>query len=152
MSRVHAHSEVFGAAPHAVFGLLITPSAICRWWSAARAIVIPRSGGVWVATWGPDEDAPDYVTAARIVTCEPPRRLVLGDYQYESRQGPLPFDANFETEFTISVERDGTRLRVEQRGFPDDPAADGFLEACATGWRATFDGIRAHLRATDPGR
>lgn len=145
VTRRHVHEEEFGAPPERLFALLLTPSAIRGWWGASRAVVLPEVGGVWAATWGDDEDDPDYVTAATIAELEPPRRLVLVDYRYRARTGPLPFTADFRTEFTVEPAPGGARLRVVQAGFPDAPAADPFYAACETGWRATFAGIRRHL-------
>jgi len=144
-TRSHVHEEVFPVSPPTLFGILHTPSAIRAWWSASRAIVVPVEDGVWAATWGAEEDAPDYVTTARMLAFEPPRRLVLGDYAYYAKDGPLPFDADFETEFVIRAVPEGASLRVTQAGFPEDPAADAFLAACETGWRDTFAGIRRFL-------
>ncbi|MGH2608646.1 MAG: SRPBCC domain-containing protein, partial [Tepidiformaceae bacterium] len=89
--------------PEAAFSLLHAPSAIREWWSAARAIVAARAGGLWVAAWGSDEDHPDYVAAARILVWEPPNTLRLGEFEYSTRDGQgLPFEASLETEFTVS--------------------------------------------------
>jgi uncharacterized protein YndB with AHSA1/START domain/catechol 2,3-dioxygenase-like lactoylglutathione lyase family enzyme len=146
-TRTHVHEEVFPAVPEAVFALLHTPSAIRAWWGAHRAIVLPQPGGVWAATWGASEDDPDYVTVARIAAFDPPRRLVLGDYRYRARSGPLPFDADFVTTFEVEPVPDGAVLRVSQAGFPAAAAADDFYAACQRGWRDTFAGIRRYLAA-----
>jgi uncharacterized protein YndB with AHSA1/START domain len=143
--RCHVHEIELTAPPEQVFNLLLTPSAIRGWWSAARAVVIPREGGTWAAAWGMDEDKPDYVTSATITVCEPPHCLVFGNYQYYARTGSLPFEVNFTTEFTIELTAVGSRLRVRQDGFPEDPAADEFYAACEQGWRNTFEGIRDYL-------
>jgi uncharacterized protein YndB with AHSA1/START domain len=135
------------ASPEEVFALLTTPSSIRIWWSAARAIVIPERGGIWVAAWGDLEDRPDYVTAATIAECDRPNRLVLSDYRYWAKSGPLPFDAEFTTEFIVSPHGNGVVLRVTQDGFPAGPEGDQFLAACETGWRETFAEIRAFLEA-----
>jgi uncharacterized protein YndB with AHSA1/START domain len=130
------------------FALLHTPSAIRGWWSAARAIVAARPGGLWVAAWGDDEDAPDYVTAARILVWEPPRRLRLGEFKYFTRDGAgLPFTADLETEFSVRPVAGGSVLRVQQTGFPDDAVADAFFASCEQGWTATLDGVRRHVGA-----
>jgi len=144
--RKHIHEEILPATPERVFSLLITPSAIRKWWSAYRAIVLAEPGGIWMAAWGKDEDAPDYVTAATIKIFEPPKRLVLGNYRYFAKSGPLPFQADFVTEFTVEPRPNGTNLRVVQDGFPTDQAADEFYAGCEKGWRDTFQGIRRFLQ------
>ena len=75
-TRRHVHEETFPVAPDRLFALLYTPSAIRGWWGAARAVVLAEPGGVWAATWGADEDDPDYITAATIREFDPPRRMV----------------------------------------------------------------------------
>src|SRR5262245_11313362 len=151
-TRKHTHEELFPTTTERLFALLHTPSAIRGWWGASRAIVIPKEGGIWCATWGDDEDAPDYITAATLRIFEPPRRLVFADYQYLSKAGPLPFQADFVTEFTVTPHADGAVLRVVQDGFPCDGAADEFYAACERGWTATFAGIRRYLSDDNRGR
>jgi hypothetical protein len=130
----------------AAFALLHTPSAIRAWWSAERVLVVPRHGGIWVAAWGPDEDSPDYITAARIVVWDPPRTLRLGHFQYYRKDGQeLPFVAALETEFSVSVRDSGSLLRVHQVGFPDESIADAFFVSCQAGWAATFEGIQRYV-------
>lgn len=141
-TRSHTASVALPASPEAVFAALHTPSAIRRWWQAARAIVIPEPGGVWMAAWGADEDDPDYVTAARLAVFEPPRRLTLADYTYRSRQGGPPFAADFRVEFEIEPTAGGATLRVTQHGFPAEASADAFYQACERGWRDTLASVK----------
>lgn len=142
--RMHTHQIELAASPEEVFRQLITPSAIRSWWGASRAIVLPKTGGVWAAAWG-DEDIPDYVTVFKIAAIEPPRRLFLTDTKYFAKSGPPPFKAEMTTEFTVEPSGDGSILRVAQDGFPDDPVADDFYAACEKGWRDTFARIEKYL-------
>jgi uncharacterized protein YndB with AHSA1/START domain len=144
-TRDHTAEIDLAASPERVFAALVRPSAIREWWSAARAIVVPRAGGVWAAAWGAEEDSPDYVTTAVIRVWQPPRRLVLGDYDYVVAAGPLPFAADFTTSFEVLPKPSGARLRVTQAGFPAGPEADEFYAACETGWRQTLEGLRRYL-------
>jgi uncharacterized protein YndB with AHSA1/START domain len=147
-TTAHVHEEHFAVSAEQLFALLHTPSAIRSWWSASRAIVMPEPQGTWAATWGDDEDDPDYVTVATLEVFDPPRRLVLGDYRYRSKSGPLPFEARFTTEFLVVPAPLGAMLRVTQDGFPCTPEGEAFLASCQRGWSDTFAGIRRHLRAT----
>lgn len=144
-TRQHLHEETFSANPEQVFAILHTPSSIRAWWGAARAIVLAQPGGVWVATWGVDEDSPDYITAAKIDTFDPPCRMRLNDFRYFAKTGSLPFAADFSTEFIVGRHSEGALLRVVQDGFPVDSVADEFYTACAIGWKNTFAGIRRFL-------
>lgn len=149
-TRCHVVSIDLDASPELVFASLVTPSAIRRWWFAASAIVDPRPGGIWVATWGDDEDTPDYITSARLLEAEPPRRLVLGEYRYFARTGGLPFEAEFTTEFVVEPHDGRSRLTVRQDGFPDDPIADAFYEGCERGWHDTLASLAAfHAAKTE---
>ena len=144
-TRKHVHAEVFPASPERVFALLHTPSAIRRWWSASRAIVLAEPGGTWAAVWGEAEDDPDYITIATLREFQPPRRMVLTDYRYRAKSGPLPFQANFVTTFEVEPHADGATLRVTQDGFPAEACADEFYDGCRQGWSDTFAGIRRFL-------
>lgn len=145
-TRKLVHEEVFSASVADVFSLLHTPSSIRQWWGVSRAIVLPERGGIWAAVWGDVEDDPDYVTIATIREFEPPRRMVLCNYRYRARTGPLPFPADFVTEFAVELHSDdGAILRVTQDGFPETPEASEFHAACQRGWQNTFAGIRRFL-------
>ena len=109
-------------------------------------MVLPQAGGTWAAAWGEDGDEPDYVSSAVLSVFESPRRLVMSEQRHRAKEGPLPFPADFVTTFTVEPCERGTRLRVEQDGFPPGPEADDFLAACEQGWRETFAGIRRLLR------
>ncbi len=143
-TRSHMHEVGLAASPERVFAILHTPSAIRGWWGASRCIVHAIEGGTWAAEWG-DEDDPDYLTVARIAVFDPPRRMALDAYRYRARSGPLPFQADFRTEFTVTPAALGCVLRVEQVGFPAGPEADEFYAGCEKGWRATFESIRRFL-------
>ena len=133
------------ATPQEVFKILHTPSAIHHWWGASRAIVLGEPGGLWCAVWGEDEDAPDYLAAATIKVFDPPRRLLLVDFKYFSRSGPLPFRPEMTTEFTIAESPSGSVLTVIQDRFPADPIADEFYAGCVTGWKNTFESIKKFI-------
>lgn len=139
-TRKHVHEEVFDASAGDLFAALHTPSAIRAWWSAARAIVMPEAGGLWVAAWG--EDEPDYITVATMRTFDPPHRIVMDDYHYHTKTGGLPFEADFVVEFAVEPHPEGALLRVTQDGFPSTTEADAFYDACGIGWINTFAGIR----------
>lgn len=138
-TRTLIHEELLESTEEAVFDLLIRPSSIREWWGASSAIVLAEEGGTWAAIWGAEDD-PDYVTVARISRFEPPNVLELTDYRYHSKDGPLPFEASFTTRFLVSAANGGTRLRVEQAGFPENET--DFWEGCVQGWKDTFNGIR----------
>lgn len=146
--RQHVHEETFPVSPGGLFAILHTPSAIRQWWGASQAVVLAENGGTWAAIWG-DEDDPDYVTVATIREFDPPQRMVLSDYRYYAKDGPLPFEARFVTEFAVSEHAAGATLRVTQDGFPAGSEADEYFAACKNGWRETFEGIRRYLSSPE---
>ncbi|MBI2427473.1 MAG: SRPBCC domain-containing protein [Ignavibacteriales bacterium] len=149
-TRKHTREIFLPASAEKVFQLLITPSAIKIWWNASRAIVHPKSGGIWIATWGENEDKPEYITSATMSVFDPPRGIVMTNYDYFSKDGLLPFNASFETEFLIIPQFNGSVLRVTQSGFPADSIADDFYAACETGWKTTLESIAAFVRKDHP--
>jgi uncharacterized protein YndB with AHSA1/START domain len=109
-------------------------------------VVVARRGGLWVATWGPLEDDPEYTTASRILVWDPPHRLRLGQFEYFTRDGNAPsFISSLETEFSVRARGGGSVLRVDQTGFPMEQEADAFFAACEQGWAATFQGIARYV-------
>jgi uncharacterized protein YndB with AHSA1/START domain len=129
-----------------MFEILVTPSAIRGWWGATRAIVLPEVGGVWIASWGDNENDADYITSFKILEYEPPKRLLLGDTKYFGREGQPPFElGKMTTEFIVESLGEGCSLRITQDGFPADPIADDFYDACVVGWDNTFEGIRKYF-------
>ncbi len=126
------------ASPEQVFRALITPSAIRQWWDAARAIVIPEPGGVYAVAWGPEEDAPDYISVSTLAVYDPPNELRFTDFRYLSSGGALPFEPALDLRFRLEAAADGTLLRLEQTGFPEEAVADDFYHACVQGWQDTM--------------
>jgi len=145
--RAHAASVELDAPPERVFRALVTPTDLRAFWGAARAVVLAEPGGAWIAAWGDDEDRPDYLTAATIREYDPPRRLVLSDYRYRAKSGPLPFAAAFVTSFDLASTPRGARLTVTQHGFPCTPAGDVFYAACEQGWKVVLDQLARHVVA-----
>ena len=146
-TRKHIYQIEVPVSPELTFAILHTPSAICDWWKASRAIVVAAPGGVWIAAWGPEDD-PDYISAATIACFDPPRRLRLADFKYHARSGALPFStSDVTTEFIVGPSAGGSFLRVVQDGFPTDTVADEFYAGCEVGWHTTFENIRQYLSA-----
>ena len=144
-TRKHVHEETFPAAPAQLFALLHTPSAIRQWWRAARVVVLPEAGGGGGAAGGGAEGQPADVAGGPRGEFDPPRRMVLTNYRYGAKSGPLPFDLDFVIEFAVAPDSLGSLLRVTQDGFPIGPEADEFYAGCEKGWRDTFAGIRRFL-------
>jgi len=144
-TRCHEHEIELDASPEEVFAALITPSAICGWWGASTAIVLPEEGGFWNAAWG-NADDPDYIVFHRISEFRYPESLVLAETRYHTKFEPLPFEMDSDTRFEVEpFANGGSVLRVIQTGFPADPIADDFYAACEKGWHDTFAGMKRFL-------
>ncbi len=133
------------AVPEQAFQALITPSAICQWWQANRAIVLAQPGGLWMAAWGEDVDRPDYVCGYTISQFVPAARLEFRNPVYYSKHGPLPFEAEFVVNFEIKKTNQGCALTVRQTGFPVSSEADEFYAGCVAGWQNTLKNLRDYL-------
>jgi uncharacterized protein YndB with AHSA1/START domain len=146
-TRRHVQEEFFQVPSNKMFEALVTPSAIRSWWGATKAIVLPQIGGTWVASWGEDENDPDYISSFKILEYEPPHRITLGEGKYFARDGQPPFEMDkMTTEFIVDDRGDGMcALRITQDGFPSEKVADDFYEACVVGWNNTFEGIRKYF-------
>ena len=142
--KIDTNVEI-AATPERVFQALVAPSDICNWWGATTAIVFAQQGGFWSASWGQDPDRPDYLTGAVLTEFDPPHRIVLSKFQYQSKDGSLPFDAEMDTEFRIEPTPGGCRLTVVQDGFPISEMADEFYNGCVVGWRNTLDSLVKYL-------
>ena len=145
MARKHVHEEEFPVSVEDAFDLLVTPSAIRKWWGADRAVVLAEQGGVWAAAWGEDEDSPDYISIFTMAEYEPPNRILFTDAKYTASGEKLPFEMDMTTEFVVSATDAGSSIKVIQDGFPEDPSADEYYAACEKGWTDTFAGIRSFL-------
>lgn len=146
-TRSHIYHMELEATPEEIFDALITPSAICRWWGASTAIVLPEEGGFWNAAWG-DTDDPDYITFHRITEYDYPRAIELDETRYHTKFELPPFELNVTARFEVDPVTDRiTSIRVIQSGFPIDEIADAFYAACEKGWRDTFEGLRKYIES-----
>lgn len=144
-TRSHEHSVELNAGVEKVFDSLISPAAICKWWQASSAIVIPKTGGIWAGTWGDTED-PDFITVFRMTKFERPKMIVFDEAEYIAKSGPPPFELKTVTKFEIDpVSENSCVLKVIQTGFPGESFADEFYAACETGWKNTFDGMKSYI-------
>lgn len=142
MSREIIQNYLINSVPDTVFDALISPGMIQKWWFARSAIVLPEEGGIYAVTWGEDIDHPDYVSIAIISKIKKPEVLLLTDFRYRSNDGSLPFNADIEVEFTLKPVDSGTKLTVNQRGFPDEEIADEFYNGCVQGWIDTLTSLK----------
>lgn len=106
-------------------------------WSGPRALatigIEPREGGMAYEI-GPHGFRADW---GRVVTWQPPRRLVL-TWQIGPDRAPVPDPAQaseVEVRF-LPQDGDGTRVEVEHRAFDrHGDNAEGYLQALTAGWQ-----------------
>ena len=102
----------------------------------------------------PDGQFRTYIASAdiellgRVVTCEPPRRLLVTSREteesYQGGQGVSPHDATIEA--TLTADGDTTLLVIEVQGMPLDKIA--FYGA---GWQIHAENLAAYLAGHDAG-
>lgn len=142
MPREITQEYSINSHPVAVFDALVTPGMIQKWWFASSAIVLPEEGGIYAVTWGEDIDNPEYISAAKISMIKKPNLLQLNEFQYHSKDGALPFDADISVKFILEAIGTKTKLTVNQKGFPDDEIADDFYNRCVQGWIDTMTSFK----------
>lgn len=146
-TRSHTLRIRVSADAEKAFDALITPSAICVWWGARTAIVLPEKGGFWNAAWG-DPDDPDYITFHQITDFEHPRYIELDETRYVTKFEPPPFELKMKTRFEVEPDgENGAFITVTQHGFPANPIADEFYAACEKGWHDTFEGLKTFIES-----
>lgn len=145
--RTLRYQEVFACSPTKLFTALHTPSMIQIWWEASKVIVLPQPDGGFAATWGEDEDDPDYVVTAVYSAYDPPNLSVISDARYYAKSGPLGFEADFVIEFRVASHDQGALLSLTHSGIPSIPEADEYFEGCDTGWKQCLANIHALLGA-----
>ena len=138
--------EVFNCTVEVLFDALKTPSAIRTWWAAARVVLIARPGGTFAVAWGDDEDDPEYMGAATLAEYDPPRRIVLADFTYYAKTGPLGFEADLSVEFNVRPSGQESVLEIVHRGIPDIPEANEYYEGCQIGWRTCLSHLQDYLQ------
>jgi uncharacterized protein YndB with AHSA1/START domain len=130
------------APPERVWEALTRPEHLPRWFGAERAEIDLRPGGSLVMVWA--EHGTGY---ARIERVDEPTTFSFR-WALEPGQEPVP-GAETLVEFTLTPERDGTRLRVVESGFSklDRPAEkqEWHRERNVDGWRQVLEAIAAHF-------
>jgi uncharacterized protein YndB with AHSA1/START domain len=110
--------EILIQAPaEVVWGVITEPEQISCWFSD-EAAVEQRAGADGTLTWRPGGrggSGAGLVVPIRVVESEPPRRFC---FRWGHPQGAGPDERNSAlVEFILTVEADGTRLRVVESGF-----------------------------------
>jgi uncharacterized protein YndB with AHSA1/START domain len=119
-----------------------------QWWNARQVIVHAVPDGTWIATWGDDEDSPDFLCGYRLSRFERPGLLEFSDPVYEAKAGPMPFSMDqMSVQFQIETADHGATLSVTQHGFPTDTIADEYYAGCQSGWQTTLQQLKDFLEA-----
>jgi uncharacterized protein YndB with AHSA1/START domain len=108
-----------------LWSAITDPERLARWIGTVEGDL--RLGGEFRVSFTSSYEGP-----GRIDVCDPPRRLVVTMDPGEEDETVL--------EAELSPDGDGSRLVVEERGFPLDSAA-GY----GAGWQAHIEDLAAHL-------
>lgn len=141
------YREIFRCSPTRLFEALHTPSQIRIWWGASKVIVIPQPNGAFAATWGENEDDPDYAVTSVLSTYDPPTRSVMTDSRYYAKAGPLGFDSDYAIEYRVTAHEQGALLHLTHTGIPSIPEADEYFAGCDVGWRQCLANLHELLGA-----
>jgi hypothetical protein len=123
-------------SPHAsgVITAFTSASAMEAWWDAHSALVEPRVGGVWAATWEQNK----YVATGRISMLEP-NKLRISDYLYFNFQrgifGPM----------TLTISVSGDEVTILQEGYRDSPEWNWYFEAVSQAWPRVTPVLKRYL-------
>ena len=141
------YREVFRCSPEKLFATLHTPSLIRVWWEASNVIIIPEPNGAFAATWGGEEDNPEYAATAVLSTYDPPHRSVMSDARYYAKAGALGFEGDYVIEFRVIAHDEGALLWLTHSGIPSIPEADEYYAGCETGWQQCIANLHKLLNA-----
>jgi uncharacterized protein YndB with AHSA1/START domain len=135
------------AAPlERVWDLITNPEHVGRWFGDAGAEVELRPGGAFSLTWR------EHGTVhGRVEAVEPPRRFAWRWLaQFGSKAEPTPANSTL-TEFTLTPERDGTRVAVVESGFDglyaDVDERTAALARNTRGWAEELGSLASYARA-----
>ncbi len=129
--------------PEKIYRSLITPSSITNWWKANSAIVIGKTNGIYVVSWGKDIDDPDFITVSKISKLIPNEILFLEYISYKTKFGKLPFNSKMNVQFKINkVDSTVSELEVTQTGIPVEKIADDYYNGCISGWENVLINIK----------
>jgi uncharacterized protein YndB with AHSA1/START domain len=123
--------DVYDTAIEDLWAAVTEPERLARWLAEVSGDL--RVGGTFAARFTSSWEGP-----GRVEVCEQPRRLLL-----TMQPGT---DEEMQIEALLTTEADGTRLVVEERGFPPGVAPDH-----GAGWQAHIEDLRAYLEGREPG-
>lgn len=126
---------LIAAAPERVWDVLTQAEHIAGWFADAGAEIDLRPGGALVMRWEQHGS-----TRARVEVVEPPRRFAYRWLAHHADEQAEPAEGNSTlVEFTLTPERDGTRLRVVETGFAalatSDEQRKGNYDDNVGGWK-----------------
>jgi uncharacterized protein YndB with AHSA1/START domain len=130
-SKIELHVEVVGT-PEEVWRAIATGPGISSWY--VPHVVEERTGGAASASFGP---GPDMQVAGRVVSWDPPHRVVFDGG--EGTRG-LAF------EWLVEAREGGTCIvRLVNRGFESGESWDGHYDAMHEGWKLFLLNLKLHL-------
>lgn len=143
--RQVAASVRLPVAPGRALVAFLEPTDLRAWWGVERALVEPRTGGLYALAWGVTEAGFRYVSTGVVGEYHPARVLRIDHYTYfnPDRQILGPMRLRLEA----VPEGRHTRLDVVQDGYLDGPDWDWYHDAVAAAWPVALEALEAHLAA-----
>jgi len=141
--RAAVEQEIeIAASPATVWGFLVDPELMLRWWGTSVSLDLRPGGGYRV------EVTPGHVLRGEFVELDPPRRLVY-TFGWESG-GDLPSSVppgSSTVEIELAPSGAGTRLRLVHRDLPGAEAAASHRG----GWEHYLGRLSVAAAGEDPG-
>jgi uncharacterized protein YndB with AHSA1/START domain len=122
--------DVYDTGIEDLWAAVTEPQRLKRWLAEVSGDL--RVGGTFAARFTSSWEGP-----GRVDVCDRPHRLLL-----TMQPGT---DEEMEIEALLTAEAEGTRLVVEERGFPPGVAPDH-----GAGWQAHLEDLRAYLEGRPP--
>ena len=122
--------DVYDTDVDDLWAAVTEPGRLSRWLGEVSGDL--QVGGTFAARFTSSWEGP-----GRVEVCQRPHRLLL-----TMQPGT---DEEMQIEALLTTEAEGTRLVVEERGFPPGVAPDH-----GAGWQAHIEDLRAHLEGREP--
>lgn len=130
-------------APARAIAAFLEPADLRAWWGVERALVEPRTGGLYALAWGVTEAGFMYVSTGVVGEYDPARILRIDHYAYFNPGRPILGPMRLRLEAV--PEGRHTRLDLVQDGYGNGPDWDWYYDAVVAAWPAALEALKAHL-------
>jgi uncharacterized protein YndB with AHSA1/START domain len=149
MSRSVQASIRIRTTPQRVLDSFLQLELLRVWWGVERALIEPRSGGVYSLAWDISKAGFKYISSGIIASYQPHQHLHIESLVYfnPERQllGPMNLKIDMETE------RDETQLHLVQDGYQTGADWDWYYVSVHEAWPAVLQNLKGFLETSPAG-